>query len=336
MRVMARPLRVQFPGAIYHVTCRGNGRKPIFIDDNDRRQFLALLKTSAETYQVVLQAYVLMTNHFHLLVQTRQANLAEFMRHFNICYTGWFNSRHGRCGHLYQGRYKAFLVEADAYLLEVSRYLHLNVVRVKKLRSASFRQRRQIALSYRWSSLPGYVDQRRALELIDYHLILALSNGHQGYLDYVLDGLQQGMRSPFEEMKRGLILGSEEFVSRLKQERNVTGSRREQPSYRQLTESNIAGEAILNLVAEVLGLERERIRSRQGDGIARGIASELMYRYSGLKQGEIGRLLGGIAYSGVSRLRSRLKQRIDRDRDARQRYERAEQKLRESLSSVKI
>jgi len=333
---MARSLRVQFPGATYHITCRGNERKPIFIDDDDRRQFLTLLKTSAETYQVVLYAYVLMTNHFHLLVQTRQANLAEFMRHFNICYTGWFNSRHGRCGHLYQGRYKAFLVEADAYLLEVSRYLHLNPVRVEKLRSASFRLRYRYALTYRWSSLPGYLDENRAVEAIYYRLILAMSNDRQGYRDYILDGLQQGLRNPFEDVKRGLILGSEDFVSRLKQDKNVVGSRREQPSYRQLTESNVAAETILSLVAEVLGIESERIRSRQGNGIARGIASELLYRYGGLKQGEIGQLLGGIDYSSVSRLRSRLKQRIGRDSDARQCYETIEEKLCDPKSNVKI
>jgi len=126
---MARPLRIQYPGAFYHITCRGNERKEIFLDDKDRNRFLALLTESLETYQVILYAYILMINHFHLLVQTKRANLSEFMRCFNICYTGWFNYRHHRCGHLYQGRYKAFLIDADNYLLEVSRYLHLNSVR---------------------------------------------------------------------------------------------------------------------------------------------------------------------------------------------------------------
>ena len=333
---MARSLRVQFPGAIYHVTCRGNGRRRIFVDADDRLRFLELLKTSGETYQVVLYAYILMTNHFHVLVQTSKANLSEFMRHFNICYTGWFNSRHGRCGHLYQGRYKAFLVDADAYLLEVSRYLHLNVVRIRKLRSANYEQLCRHALAYRWSSLAGYVHERKAEEPIDYRLILSMSNGRRGYRDFVLDGLKQGMRNPFEDVQRGLILGSEEFVSRLKREKKLVGSRSEQPSYRRLTDSNIGSETILDLVSEVLGMERERILSRQGDGVARGIASELLYRYSGLKQGEIGQLLGGIAYSGVSRLRSRLKQRMDWDPDARQRYQRTEQRLRDSMSNVKI
>jgi len=100
---MVRPLRIQFPGAFYHITCRGIERRKIFMDDKDRSRFFALLTGSLETYQVVLNAYIMMTNHFHLLIQTKKANCSEFMRHFNICYTGWFNWRHNRCGNLYQG-----------------------------------------------------------------------------------------------------------------------------------------------------------------------------------------------------------------------------------------
>jgi putative transposase len=127
---MARPLRIQYPGAYYHVTCRGNERREIFVDATDQQIYLERLSTSLETYNVVLLAYVCMTNHFHVLVSTPEGNLAEFMRHFNISYTSAFNNRHNRVGHLYQGRYKSFLIDADSYLLEVSRYIHLNPVRI--------------------------------------------------------------------------------------------------------------------------------------------------------------------------------------------------------------
>jgi putative transposase len=130
---MARPLRIQYGGAYYHVTCRGNDRRSIYRDDSDRELFLEKLKASLEIYDVALHAYVLMGNHFHLLVQTPKANRSEFMRHFNIAYTGAYNRRHKRVGHLYQGRYKAILVEGDIYLLELSRYLHLNPIRIKPL-----------------------------------------------------------------------------------------------------------------------------------------------------------------------------------------------------------
>ena len=129
---MARPLRIQYPDAYYHVTSRGNERKQIFSDEKDHKAFLERLSLSLDIYHVSLLAYVCMPNHFHLLVTTPEGNLSEFMRHFNISYTSAFNRRHGRVGHLYQGRYKAFLIDADHYLLEVSRYIHLNPIRIKK------------------------------------------------------------------------------------------------------------------------------------------------------------------------------------------------------------
>src|SRR3990172_6988665 len=128
---MARPLRIQFPGAVYHITCRGNDRRDIFRDDKDRTTFLDILARSLTTYEVKLFSYVLMENHFHLLVETSRGNLAEFMRHFNISYTGYFNRRHRRIGHLYQGRFKSIVVDEDSYLLELSRYVHLNPIRIK-------------------------------------------------------------------------------------------------------------------------------------------------------------------------------------------------------------
>ena len=108
------------PGGYYHVTCRGNERKAIFRDDTDRADFLEKLRGSLAIYQVELHAYVLMSNHFHLIVATLRGNLSEFMRHFNISYTAAYNRRHKRVGHLYQGWYKAILIDKDSYLLELS------------------------------------------------------------------------------------------------------------------------------------------------------------------------------------------------------------------------
>ena len=131
---MARPLRIQFPGAVYHVTNHGNERKNIFQDDADRNAFLKILSESLDTYGIILHSFVLMNNHWHLLVQTPLANLSEFMHHFNITYTSHFNRRHHRVGHLYQGRYRGFLVEEDTYLSMVSRYIHINPVKTAIMR----------------------------------------------------------------------------------------------------------------------------------------------------------------------------------------------------------
>jgi len=126
---MARPLRLQFPGGIYHVTARGNDRRPIFEDDDDCARFLMVLASSVARYHVLCRAYCLMGNHYHLLLETPEGNLSLAMRQLNGVYTQRFNRRHDRCGHLLQGRFGAQLVDGDAYLWEVCRYIVLNPVR---------------------------------------------------------------------------------------------------------------------------------------------------------------------------------------------------------------
>ena len=158
---MARPLRIQYPGALCHVTCRGNEQKDIYQDDADRRRFLQLLSQSLPIYTVKLYSYILMANHFHLLLETLLVNLAEFMRHFNITYTSDYNRRHQRVGHLHQDRYQSLLVEKDSYLSVLSRYLHLNPVRIKTLERAPPKEKIRHLLQYPWSSLPGYLSQRK-------------------------------------------------------------------------------------------------------------------------------------------------------------------------------
>ena len=153
---MARALRIQYPGACYHVTCRGNERRDIFQDSEDKKLFKSKLKVSQEIYSAEVLGYVLMSNHFHLLIHTPQANLSEFMRHFNISYTSAFNRRHKRCGHLYQGRYKALLIDADNYLLAVSRYIHLNPIRTGKYVGAAPEDQWVELQKYADSSLAGY------------------------------------------------------------------------------------------------------------------------------------------------------------------------------------
>ena len=126
---MTRPLRIEFPGALYHVTSRGDRREAIFIDDADRQSLLAVLEQAMDRFDAVVLAYCLMGNHYHFVMHTRRANLSRLMRHFNGVYTQDFNRRHGKVGHLFQGRFKAVLVDRDAYLLEVCRYVELNPVR---------------------------------------------------------------------------------------------------------------------------------------------------------------------------------------------------------------
>ena len=133
---MARPLRIEFPGALYHVTSRGNGGDATYVDNEDRKQWLAVLDHVCERFSWTTHAYCQMGNHYHLLVETPDGNLGQGMRQMNGVYTQRFNRRHGRAGHVFQGRYKSILVQKDAYLLELSRYIVLNPVRARLVRSA--------------------------------------------------------------------------------------------------------------------------------------------------------------------------------------------------------
>jgi putative transposase len=132
---MARPLRLEFPGAVYHVTSRGDRREPIFAGDDDRDSLLGIVARGLERLDAQMLAYCLMGNHYHFVLHTRQANLSRLMRHINGVYTQAYNRRHGLAGHLFQGRFKAILIDRDAYLLEVCRYVELNPVRAKMVAS---------------------------------------------------------------------------------------------------------------------------------------------------------------------------------------------------------
>jgi putative transposase len=213
---MTRPLRIQYPGAVYHVTCRGNERGNIFRDDEDRHAFLRTLSQSLDIYSVKLHAYVLMDNHFHLLAETPLGNLSEFMRHLNITYTSRFNRRHNRAGHLYQGRYKSILVEKEAYLSALSRYIHLNPIKVKKLADHSAKEHEGYLISYSWSSLPGYIDPSRRETMVDYTLVLSdyggdTVKGRNAYRRRIKADITAGLA-----VKEGVIgqsiLGGEDFI----------------------------------------------------------------------------------------------------------------------------
>lgn len=323
---MARALRIQFPGAYYHVTCRGVEQRSIYEDDKDRTRFIALLTRSLATYQVALHAYILMTNHFHLLVQTGKANCAEFMRHFNISYTGWFNWRHQRSGNLYQGRYKAFLIDADNYLLEVSRYLHLNSVRVQEMVSLDNRKRWRCAQGYPWSSLVGYLREDQTVPYVSYDLILSMAGGRQRYRDFVRDGLRRDLVSPFNQVRSRLLLGGDDFVAQVKRYLK-RGSMRDQPGYRDLVMTPLEPEQVISVLTQQLRVSPELLRQRGDNGVIRGIAAELIYKYCEVTQAQIGILLGGIDYGAVHLLRRRLREQMVKDTVVRKQYTKIEEKI---------
>ncbi|MBH0181444.1 MAG: addiction module toxin RelE [Nitrospira sp.] len=206
---MARPLRIEFPGAFYHVTARGNARQNIFLDDEDRQQFLGVLSRVVSRFHFLLHAYCLMDNHFHLVVETPEANLSKAMRQLNGVYTQAFNRRHQRVGHVLQGRFKAIIVDRDSYLLELCRYVVLNPVRAKTTRKPD---------SYLWSSYrataglaptPPYLTIDWLLSQFGQQRVAAQGK----YQTFVAEGI--GQSSPWEEVRGQVLLGSERFVEQL-------------------------------------------------------------------------------------------------------------------------
>ncbi|MBI3097563.1 MAG: transposase [Planctomycetes bacterium] len=230
---MSRAVRIEFAGAWYHVMARGVARMPTFLDDEDRRTFLRKLGRLVEAGALEVHAFCLMPNHFHLLVRTPRGELARWMRHVNGDYVRGFNYRHRRVGHLWQGRYKAILVEDGRYLKECSRYIHLNPNRARITRPAE---------RYFWSSYRNYVGGGpRAVPWVETRAVLREFEGNRkAYRAYVEAGKGEKPVSPFERAVAGLVLGSEAFVARMRKWVSGRTEGGEQPSLRELRRSGRA------------------------------------------------------------------------------------------------
>ncbi len=311
---MSRPLRIQYPNAVYHITCRGNERQNIFKDDADRRKFLQFLTQSLNIYTVKLHSFVLMNNHFHFLIETPLANLAEFMRKFNITYTSYYNRQHNRIGHLYQGRYKSILVDKNEYLSMLSRYIHLNPIRIKSNEKASVKEKIRMIMHYPWSSLPGYLSKRKSEGFIDYSLVLSEYGGdndraRKAYCKALYGDMAAGTKI-HDRILGQSILGGDEFIEWVTEEFLKGEKDRERPSLRKIHTYH-AKDAILRAIEHETGKSIKAITKEKG--IHRQIAMELLYRLGGLKGEEIGKIMG-VGYTSVSQERRRLQERLSKDR----------------------
>jgi REP element-mobilizing transposase RayT len=209
MYYMARPLRIEYAGAVYHVTSRGNGRKPIFKDDEDRVVLFNILGEVNERYHWLCHAYCLMDNHYHLIIETPDGNLSKGMRQLNGIYTMRFNKRHDSVGHVFQGRYKAILLQKESHLLEVCRYVVLNPIRSKAARTPG---------QWKWSSYRGTAGIEIPLPCLTTDWVLGQFGtkrrvAERKYRAFVRDGIAQ--ETIWSDVKGQSILGDEDFVDRL-------------------------------------------------------------------------------------------------------------------------
>ena len=326
---MARALRIEFEGAIYHVTARGNERRDIYRSEDDRRKFVELLAANVEGHHIRLYTYVLMSNHYHLVFETPRANLSAFMQQLNGAYTMYFNYRHQRSGHLFGGRYKAKLVEGDEYLLKLTRYVHLNPVKIRKFKKVPLDEKRKVLRGYRWSSYRGYGGLGRAEKWMDYGPLRELVGQGSGkkklkYRQYVESGLAEDDEELKEAMGRsskaigleGFCRWAEELYQGLKEKQgqplDVAMRRMETP---------VPAERILEAVSERYGIEIEDLRKRRSVSDARQVAMKLLKEEGGLTQREVAVRLGLEDGSGVSRRLADLSDRLKKERKLRRTYE---------------
>ncbi len=326
---MARQLRIEYPGAWYHFTCRGNERGLIFKDEADRREFLDILKESLEKYKVYLHGYVLMENHFHLNLHTPQGNLSRFAQRFNTAYTVYFNRRHRRMGHLYQGRYKAILVEKESYLLALSRYIHLNPVKIKKIKKLPISEQIDYLRGYKWSSNSGYGLLRNREDFMCYNDVLEYTGGdtkygRKSYREFVEEGLLNDEGSPLEDIKGQVVLGNSGFIDWIYEKvlKDEKFDKVEQSRSSELIKE-VRQEFIIDTVCKVFKIKKaELLRRRSLCRDARMVYIDLCCKYrlfhKSLK--EIGNELGDMTVGGMSQTRKRLKEKMQKDGSLRVKY----------------
>ena len=338
---MARPLRIQYEGAIYHVTVRGNARQSVFLDDSDREQFLTKLNRSIATYDIRLYLFCLMGNHFHLVLETPRGNLARFMQGFETAYAVYFNRRHQRVGHLTQGRYVAQLVEADAYLLRLSRYVHLNPAFVTAARQRPLEQRLRGLRSYRWSSYLSYIDQSPRLGFVEYAPILAYlecpkNQEAESYRQFV-----EGALAKTDQEFLRVVRASPRSIGSQRFRRWVDGvyrsllrqrDKKEDVSFRR-PPRNVPPEAILQIVGGELGIAREELVQRTRGSMARPVAAQMLSKFAGLSQRQTAEMLGLGTGAAVSMQLAKLRKILPINRSLQRAVTRIEERLEAALGS---
>ena len=299
---MARLLRLEYEGAIYHVTVRGNDRQDIFLDDKDRKYLLSRLSDCVEQCGVRLYVFCLMSNHFHLVLETPRGNLSRFMQKVLTGYTVYFNRRHRRSGHVTQGRYNARLVEGDDYLKKLNRYVHLNPLKTKRMANKPKAEKIRYLRGYSWSSYRGYIGESKEFPFVDYKPMLSLMAGRSKKKQ------QRAFRSFVEAMA---ATEDEEFIQELWRSPRGIGSdkfrewvdgcfaemigqkkKKEDVSFRKLEGTGLPPDKVLEAVAKEFNLTVDQLSRRRRDSVYRGVAGMMLCQYADYTQRQVAEVLG--------------------------------------------
>lgn len=322
---MARSLRIEYEGAFYHVTARGNERRAIFFTPADYKKFKHYLKEAQDKYRYILHSYVLMRNHYHLLIETPEANLGKVMHYLNSSYTTYINIKRKRSGHLFQGRYKSIVVDKDSYLLELSRYIHLNPVRAGVVEKPE---------EYEQSSYKSYIKKAEG-DISKKELIFSMISEDEGearkkYRIFVESGIGKEVENPFKDVYGGIILGGVKFIKETlkKIERGQLGD--EEVSNRRKIKA-VKVEEILEAAKDYYGMSRGSEFGKE-TGDRRKIVIYMIKKHTGATNRQIGEYFGGLSYSAVAKIYDRFKRRLKEDR----RLRRGVDKIARDMSNVKV
>ena len=322
---MSRPLRIIYPDAWYHVMNRGQGRVQIYREQDDYFAFVELLREASAMWKVRIAAYCLMSNHYHLLVQTPGANLSRFMRHINGLYTQYFNRTYKSDGPLFRGRYKSIVVESDSYLLELVRYIHRNPLQgglVKHLED------------YRWSSHRMYISRGNEVNWLHKDYVLSMldtdkQKRRQAYINFMKKEEEADMISKlYSKGKLPLLLGTKDFIDDIRH-RYLSKTKtniKDTPQLRELFQEKSEVEKAISSAYQVK--VEDLFKSQRGNyNEARNVAIYLIRKHTGASLSDIGDRFEMHSYSSVSSVVSRMQQALRRDINLRQRVEKAERLL---------
>jgi REP element-mobilizing transposase RayT len=321
---MARPLRVEYPGAFYHVIHRGNAGEPIFRSKRDRERFLENVEKAVERFGIKVHTYCLMTNHYHFLVETPEANLSRAIQWINVSYAAYFNRKRERIGHLFQGRFKSILVDADEYLKHLSRYIHLNPVRANMVEEL---------LSYPWSSYPAFAGQAKVPHWLEVDWLLSLFGKSRkkactAYRRFVEGVDPAQVENPEKDVIGGFILGSVAFVNWVKD--TYLSDRSGEAEIPQLKElkPRLFPDDVVAAVSEEFGCDVEMIvqKGRKGN-TARDVAIYLAKGLTGVSGVELGEYFGKISGAGVTTRYTHVAQAMSDNRTLKGRIDRIKKRI---------
>lgn len=313
---MGRPWRIEYEGALYHVLSRGNERRNIFAHDQDRSRFLGATGEMARRFQIEIFAYVLMANHYHLLLRTLRANLSQAMQWLGVTYTRRFNLEHSRSGHLFQGRFQSMLVQDDAYLLELSCYIHRNPLRAKAI---------ERLVDYPWSSYRAYAYGKSTPEWLSMELILGQMPGsdpHRAYREKVQEYSEEEA-SLWEDFHHGLVLGSREFLEKIRLKYLPETPHKEIPQQKRVA-AEIDPRAMLEAASQILNCDVQSMRKTSRISRSHQEDRDLLVfwiwntgRYTNQRIAD----LFGLTYSSVSHIVRLARLRMKQDRRFREKLE---------------